>query len=120
MDFYNHTRAFHPLDLEIMDRVYEAAWAAVKRATRFGISTRMASARSHYASWCSTTRARAGLISTSSATGASQYARELDYVHSSASQRTRPVKQKDALAGGVLRGLANGARRSERDSSRRL
>ena len=65
MDFYNHTRAFHPLDLEIMDRVYEAAWAAVKRATRFGISTRMASARSHYASWCSTTRARAGLISTS-------------------------------------------------------
>jgi hypothetical protein len=55
MDFYNHTRAFYPLDLEIMDRVYEAAWAAL--------------ARSHYASWCSTTLAREGLISTSSATG---------------------------------------------------
>ena len=34
-----------------------------KRATRFRIPIRMASARSHYASWCSTTRARAGLIS---------------------------------------------------------
>jgi hypothetical protein len=30
MGSYNHTRAFHPLDLEIMDRVYEAAWAALQ------------------------------------------------------------------------------------------
>jgi hypothetical protein len=29
MGSYNHTRVFHPLDLEIMDRVYEAAWAAL-------------------------------------------------------------------------------------------
>ena len=35
MGFYNHTRAFHPLDLEIMDRVYEAAWAALQARDPF-------------------------------------------------------------------------------------
>jgi hypothetical protein len=35
MDFYNHNRAFHPLDLEIMDRVYEAAWAALQAREPF-------------------------------------------------------------------------------------
>ena len=69
MGSYKQPRAFHPLDPEIMDRVYEAAWAASKRASRFGIPIRMASARSHYTSWFSTTRVRAGLISMSSATG---------------------------------------------------
>jgi hypothetical protein len=34
-DFSNHTRAFHPLDLEIMDRVYEAAWAALQARDPF-------------------------------------------------------------------------------------
>ena len=66
----NHPRAFHPLDLEIMDRVYEAAWAALEARDPFRDTDKDgASARSHYASWCSTTRVRAGLISTSSATG---------------------------------------------------
>jgi len=35
MGSYNHTRAFHPLDLEIMDRVYEAAWAALQARDPF-------------------------------------------------------------------------------------
>jgi hypothetical protein len=28
MGSFKHPRAFQPLDLEIIDRVYEAAWAA--------------------------------------------------------------------------------------------
>ncbi len=35
MGFYNHTRAFYPLDLEIMERVYEAAWAALEARDPF-------------------------------------------------------------------------------------
>ena len=30
-----HPRAFHPLDLEIIDRVYEAAWAQVEAREHF-------------------------------------------------------------------------------------
>jgi hypothetical protein len=32
----NNARAFHPLDLEIIDRVYEAAWAALQARDPFG------------------------------------------------------------------------------------
>jgi hypothetical protein len=35
MGSYKHPRAFHPLDLEIMDRVYEAAWAALQARDPF-------------------------------------------------------------------------------------
>ena len=35
MGSYKHPRAFHPLDLEIIDRVYAAAWAAVKARDPF-------------------------------------------------------------------------------------
>ena len=30
MGSFQHPRVFHPLDLEIIDRVYEAAWAQVE------------------------------------------------------------------------------------------
>ena len=35
MGSFQHPRAFHPLDLEIMDRVYEAAWAQLEARDPF-------------------------------------------------------------------------------------
>jgi hypothetical protein len=35
MGSFKHPRAFQPLDLEIMDRVYEAAWAALEASDPF-------------------------------------------------------------------------------------
>ena len=35
MGSYKHPRVFHPLDLEIMDRVYEAAWAELEARDPF-------------------------------------------------------------------------------------
>jgi hypothetical protein len=35
MGSYNHPRVFHPLDLEIMDRVFEAAWAELEARDPF-------------------------------------------------------------------------------------
>jgi len=35
MGSFQHPRAFHPLDLEIMDHVYEAAWAQLKARDPF-------------------------------------------------------------------------------------
>jgi hypothetical protein len=35
MDSFKHPRAFDPLDLEIIDRVYEAAWAQVEARRPF-------------------------------------------------------------------------------------
>jgi hypothetical protein len=35
MGSFKHPRVFHPLDLEIMDRVYEAAWAELEARDPF-------------------------------------------------------------------------------------
>ena len=35
MGSYKHPRVFHPLDLEIMDRVFEAAWAELEARDPF-------------------------------------------------------------------------------------
>jgi hypothetical protein len=35
MGSFQHPRVFYPLDLEIMDRVYEAAWAEVEARDPF-------------------------------------------------------------------------------------
>jgi hypothetical protein len=35
MGSIRHPRVFHPLDLEIMDRVYEAAWAELEARDPF-------------------------------------------------------------------------------------
>lgn len=35
MGSFKHPRAFQPLDLEIIDRVYEAAWAALEASDPF-------------------------------------------------------------------------------------
>jgi hypothetical protein len=35
MGSFKHPRALQPLDLEIMDRVYEAAWAALEASDPF-------------------------------------------------------------------------------------
>jgi hypothetical protein len=35
MGTFQHPRVFHPLDLEIIDRVYEAAWAQVEAREPF-------------------------------------------------------------------------------------
>ena len=35
MGSFQHPRAFHPLDLEIMDHVYEAAWAQLEARDPF-------------------------------------------------------------------------------------
>ena len=35
MGSFKHLRAFQPLDLEILDRVYEAAWAALEASDPF-------------------------------------------------------------------------------------
>ena len=40
---------FDPLDLEIMDRVYEVAWAHVQAREPSAIARRMANARRRYA-----------------------------------------------------------------------
>ena len=54
-------RVFHPLDLEIIDRVYEAAWAQLE-GIRSAIERRLLSARMRYANSSWTTRRRAKLI----------------------------------------------------------
>jgi hypothetical protein len=35
MGSFNHPRVFHPLDLEILDCVYEAAWAELEARNPF-------------------------------------------------------------------------------------
>ena len=35
MGSFKHPRSFQPLDLEIIDRVYEAAWAALEASAPF-------------------------------------------------------------------------------------
>jgi hypothetical protein len=72
MGSYIHPRAFQPLDLEIMDRVYEPAWAALQARDPFRDRDKDGERQESLRKLVfNNTRARAGLISTSSATGCS-------------------------------------------------
>ena len=50
MGSFKHPRAFQPLDLEIIDRVYGPLGRRLKRPTHSAIERRMASGERHYVS----------------------------------------------------------------------
>ena len=92
MGSFKHPLAFQPLDLEIIDRVYEAAWAALEASAPFRD-------RAQDGERGETLRK---LVMESTETGrvdfrhplrqgVSQHARELDCVHSAAQRTRRPV-----------------------------
>ena len=50
MGSFKHSCAFDPLDLEIIDRVYEAAWAKLELASRSVTGSVILSGKRRYAS----------------------------------------------------------------------
>ena len=69
MGSFKRPHAFDPLDLEIIDLVYEVAWEQVSARNPLTIRRRMKSGRLRYASGSSPSLATAVLISTLCLTG---------------------------------------------------
>ena len=48
MIFFKRKRVFDPLDLEIIDRVYEAAWAQIEARDFYRDASKMTNAKRRY------------------------------------------------------------------------
>ena len=94
MGSYKHTRVFDPLELEIIDRVYEAAWAQLEAREPFRDERRMASGATSSANGFSRSQVTNGSISILSATRCWRGLRHLSNLPSLSAPTTSPILPK--------------------------